>query len=138
LSLTEYSYITLKSLPSLHLIIISLTLTSIILPTTNYSKDFQFNAYISFNQFIMYASSILLTLGALLATSFAAPAPVEGTLETSIVPFGDSLNPRDKSAIITTYSGDTCNGNNSGITLVGGGNRGTNVDNMRSISALGR
>jgi hypothetical protein len=86
----------------------------------------------------MYASSILLTLGALLATSFAAPAPVEGTLETSIVPFGDSLNPRDKSAIITTYSGDTCNGNNSDITLVGGGNRGTNVDNMRSISALGR
>jgi len=86
----------------------------------------------------MHAFSILLTLGALLSTSFAAPAPTDGTLETTIVPFGETLDARDKTAIVTTYNGDTCNGGNSGFSLVGGGSRCVNVANTRSISASGR
>jgi hypothetical protein len=89
----------------------------------------------------MLASNFVFVLSALLATSLAAPAgeagPIAGTLESKVVDFAEPLAKRSD-AIVTTYSGDSCNGSNQQFTIVGGGTRCVKVSNTRSISTAGR
>ncbi|KAF1851578.1 uncharacterized protein K460DRAFT_401593 [Cucurbitaria berberidis CBS 394.84] len=92
----------------------------------------------------MHAFSLLITLGSMLASAMAAPAPIEDTLETTSIPLEDTLETdfvtlaaRDNIAVVTAYNGDTCNGGNSQFTVVGGGNRCVPFSNVRSISVSG-
>jgi hypothetical protein len=93
----------------------------------------------------MHAFSALITFGAMLSVSMAAPAAIEDTLELTSTPIEytlengiDVLTARDNTAVVTVYNGDTCNGGNSGFTIVGGGDRCVPFSNVRSISASGR
>lgn len=67
-------------------------------------------------------------LGALVATTTASPAPVPPVALapiTEVTPTILELEPRaedvDHTAIVNTYSGDTCNGDNSQFTVAGAG-----------------
>jgi hypothetical protein len=73
----------------------------------------------------MHFTAAFIALSALATTSLAAPSPAL------------DIESRSNSAIVTTYSGDTCNGNSEQFTVVGGGDRCVRVSNKRSIAISG-
>ncbi|KAK4652905.1 hypothetical protein QC762_0078050 [Podospora pseudocomata] len=80
----------------------------------------------------MQLTKNILALAALLPLTLAAPAP-EGQLEAKFESGVSILG----TAVVTTYSGDACNGNNEQTAVTNGGYRCFAVSNKRSIGYSG-